>query len=75
MTAKFTYTEVKIQKCLVQADEDSAFFMCNNCEATSKTAKMFLLFKDGSDKTTEFYCEKHIGEHLEDYAKELVKGD
>ena len=51
------------------------FLMCDNCDATSKTAKMFLLFKNQSDKTTECYCAKHITENLNEYVKELVNGE
>lgn len=69
MTAKLTYTEIRIQKCFVT---DDSFLLCENCNATSKTANMFLLFENGAINAIHCYCEKHIAEHLEEYTKELI---
>ena len=66
---KYIYSEIRTQRCLVQTND---LLLCNNCNATAKTANMFLLFKEGSNKTTECYCDKHITEHLEEYIKELI---
>lgn len=56
---------INIKKQSLQDD----FFMCENCEATSRTANIFLLIENGIIKC---YCEKHITDHFEEYIKELV---
>jgi hypothetical protein len=73
MTTKFKHTEIRIQPCEVQ---ENVFLFCENCNATYKTANMFLVFgKIGSINTIKCYCDKHIAEHLEEYVKELIKGE
>ncbi len=67
----FVYSEIKIQRSLVEVRRGE-IMPCGNCDATGKTANMFLLFKGGSNTTRECYCEKHIIEHLAEYVKELV---